>query len=321
MRIAILGCGSIGRRHLANVRTLGHEEIVAFDPDANARESVAADGVSTTGNLDEVWKHNPRVVFVMAPSNLHVTLASEALARGCDLFIEKPLSHTLDGLAALAAEAERRKLVTMVGCNMRFHPGPAAVKRWIDAGAIGDVLAMRIQTGSYLPRWRPWQDYRESYSASPEWGGAILDCIHELDLALWFAGPATLVSAATLPARAIGIDTEGLAEILLRHDGGALSNVHLNFIQRDYRRNCQIIGSEGTLDWDFTEQRVRRFGPDGEPAEELHQPEGWQLNDMYVDELRHFFEAVATRRPAMNPIAEAERTLRLALAARARGAG
>ena len=122
---------------------------------------------------------------------------------------------------------------------MRFHPGPAAVRRLLKDGAIGDLISYRLHTGSYLPLWRPHQDYRQSYSASEETGGAILDCIHELDLALWYAGPAQLIAAKHLPARSIGLQTDGLAEILLQHDiGNRIGSIHLNFIERDYRRSC-----------------------------------------------------------------------------------
>src|SRR5262249_44881068 len=154
-----------------------------------------------------------QAVLVTAPTHLHVPLAREAAAHGCDLFIEKPLSHSWDGVEELRHEVRRRGLVTMVGCNMRFHPGPARVHELLRRGAIGRPLAARIFTGSYLPDWRPGTDYRKSYSASSERGGGVLlDCIHEIDLALWYFGPARLAAAVAAPAETIGLDVEGVAE-------------------------------------------------------------------------------------------------------------
>ena len=136
------------------------------------------------------------------------------------------------------------------------------VRRLLGEGAIGRVIAARIHTGSYLPEWRPGTDYRRSYSASStRGGGAILDCIHEIDLALWYFGPGVLSASATVPAHTLGLEVEGLAEILIRHDSGVLSSVHLNFIQRDYQRECRIIGTAGTLSWTFQEPYVRCEGP------------------------------------------------------------
>jgi predicted dehydrogenase len=200
---------------------------------------------------------------------------------------------------------------------MRFHPGPAAVKRALDAGVIGSPIAARIYCGSYLPGWRPGSNYTLSYSASPEHGGAVLDCIHEIDLALFYFGPARLRSASVLPATAIGLHTDGLAELTLQHAAGVLSSVHLNFVQRNYSRGCEVIGHDGTLTWNFTRRTVERFGPDGALAETIAEPADWDVNKMYVDELVHFLGACASGRPSCNPLAGGVEALSIALAARA----
>ena len=318
-RCLVLGCGSIGTRHLRNLRQLGLREVAAFDISASRRAVIRQDlGLWVPETLEAAWDYGPDVVVVATPPQHHVALALEAVRRGCRVFLEKPLSHSADGVPELCTEIDRRGVQSMVACNMRFHPGPAIVKRLIEDRAVGAPIAARLHTGSYLPRWRPAQDYRTSYSASPDVGGAVLDCIHELDLALWYLGPAQLRGAVVRPARSLGLEADGLAEILLEHDCGAISSVHLNFVQRDYRRSCQIVGEKGTLAWDFEVREIRRYGEDGALAERLSEPAGWELNQMYLDEIRHFLGACQRGRPAMNPIQEAAVTLQLALETRAR---
>jgi predicted dehydrogenase len=317
LRIAIAGCGSMGQRHISNLISLGHHPVVAVDPVEEQRRMVRENfNLRTVADLDDIWALSPDVVFVTSPSNLHLSQALKSAEHGCHLFIEKPLSHSLEGIAELIAAIVDRRLITMIGCNMRFHPGPAMVKNLLEKDTIGNIVAARIQTGSYLPRWRPEQDYRGSYSASPHWGGAILDCIHEIDLALWYLGPARLIAAVHLPARTLGLETDGLAEIILKHDSGCMSSVHLNFVQRDYRRTCQIIGSEGTIYWDFADHAVRLYGPNGETVDVYSESTGWQLNQMYVHELEHFLASVKNNTQTMNPVAASLTTLGIALEAR-----
>src|SRR5512133_357509 len=142
MRIVTLGCGSIGRRHLKNLQTLGYSDLLAYDPSESARDTVKAEtGVPCYGRLDEVWEQQPTVALITAPSYLHVSLALDAARHGCHLFIEKPISHSFDGLGTLYAEVNLRDLIAMVGCNMRFHPGPSQIKLLIDEGAIGTPLS------------------------------------------------------------------------------------------------------------------------------------------------------------------------------------
>src|SRR5262249_7497868 len=222
---------------------------------------------------------------------MHADLALAAAEHHCHLFIEKPLAHSLDGVHDLLKTVEQRGLITMVGCNMRFHQGPLTVKRLIDEQAVGKILGARIQTGSYLPNWRPGQNYHNSYSASTLLGGgALLDCIHEVDLALWYFGPGHLVAALTQPAFSLELEVEGLAELLIQHDGGAIASVHLNFVQKDYRRGCQVIGDQGTIYWDFSQPQVTVRGGDGESRHELNP--AWKIDQMYVDELSYFIDCV-----------------------------
>jgi predicted dehydrogenase len=312
----VLGCGSIGRRHIANLGALEVGDVRVFDVD---RARARAAGMTVVDDLDAAWAWPPQAVIIATPTASHVELALAAVEHGCHVFIEKPLSHQLAGVRELEHAAARRGVTTLVGCNMRFHFGPATMKRLLDAGAIGDVLAARLQTGSYLPNWHPATNYHRGYSADPDSGGAVLDCIHELDLALWYLGPATLAGACAAPARSLGLETDGVCELVLRHECGAISGVHLNFIQRDYRRTCQLIGTEGTLYWDEEDGRVLRYGPAGQLAEQFAPPHDWGLNQMYIIELAHFLRAAGGVEPSCNPITAAIAPLEIALAARRSG--
>ena len=317
MRLAILGCGSIGARHARNAVALGQRDIRVFDVDGARAATLASElSIAAAPTLADMWSWQPEAAVIATPSFQHVPLALEASHHDCDLFIEKPLGHSLEGVAELISEARDRDLVSLVGCNMRFHPGPATVKRLLNERAIGDVIAARIYTGSFLPDWRPGQDYRETYSArADQGGGAILDCIHEIDLALWYFGPAQLAAAVVRPATSLGLTVDGLAELLLEHAGGAVSSVHLNFIQRDYRRGCHIIGSAGSIEWDFASPNVAvRHGAD---TRTIPAPADWRLNQMYVDELTHFIECVSARRTTMAPLEAGRAALEMALDARA----
>lgn len=315
--MAVLGAGSIGLRHLKNLHSLGVEKLACFEPDAARREAAAQElPIPFFADLDAVWDFCPTAVIVAAPNQFHLALALAAVEHGAHLFVEKPLAHTTAGLAGLIDRAEERQLVTMVGCNMRFHPGPATVRRLLESESVGQILSARLQTSSYFPRWRPAQDYRQSYSASPEWGGAILDCIHEIDLALWFFGGGSLLAAAVVPAASLNLTTDGLAELLIRHRSGVLSSVHLNFMQHDYRRGCQIAGTRGTIYWDFQEHQVWTFDSAGQPGPHFDEPAGWEVNQMYVDEMEHFLACVRAGKSTMNPLRSGADALELALAAR-----
>jgi predicted dehydrogenase len=316
--VAVIGAGSIGYRHLRNLEQLRVEELLVYEPGSERRAQLQADhpGWKWFSTLPELLDEGPDAVIVASPSAYHEEHTEAALARGCAIFVEKPLSFRIGRLPEIGALAASKNLVTMVACNMRFHPGPARVHQLLKDGAIGDLISYRLHFGSSLPGWRPYQDYRKSYSASVEAGGAILDCIHELDLALWYAGRADLIAAKHVPARPIGLETDGLAEILIEHHTGVLGSIHLNFIERDYRRYGVFIGTEGTLEWNFHQAEVKQYRSGRDDIVTHRLPDGWVLNDMYIDEMRYFLECVAEGRPTQNSILESLPSLHLALQAR-----
>ncbi|MBV8277878.1 MAG: Gfo/Idh/MocA family oxidoreductase [Verrucomicrobia bacterium] len=320
---AVIGAGSIGYRHLRNLEKLGVNRLLIHDPSATRSARIRAEHPSWIfcPKLSDLAAEVPDAVVVASPSALHEEHTRAALAWNCAIFVEKPLSPGWGEVERLAQEALAKQVVTMVACNMRFHPGPAKVRQLLKSCAIGELISYRIHCGSYLPDWHSDQDYRQSYSASTETGGAILDCIHELDLALWYAGPGQLAAARHLPARSIGLETDGLAEILIQHDAGAVGSIHLNFVERDYRRSCICIGSEGTLEWNFHRPELVQYGLSADEVIKHPLPNPWELNEMYVDEMRHFLSCIAEGHPTENSIAQSLPCLRLALDARNAGCG
>ena len=86
--------------------------------------------------------------------------------------------------------------------------------------------------------------------------GAILDAIHEIDYIRWLLGEVAGTTCVAGKLSQLEIDTEDVAAILLRFETGAVEEIDLDYIQRAYRRTCQIIGEEGTLHWDYTAGEV-----------------------------------------------------------------
>jgi len=318
MKALVIGGGSIGRRHLENLRKLGVEQLGVVETDAARRAALTAawplEGFAAiSAGLD--W--NPDFAIVATPTHLHADQTLDVIRLGLDVFVEKPLCHAPADLDELCSWIARRSPVSMVGCNLRFHPGPAKVKELLELRKIGRLLCARLYCGSYLPGWRPGSDYRNNYAASHgTGGGCILDCIHEIDLARWFMGEVREVFCAAGHISSLEIATEDVAALVFRHHGGALSEIHLDYVQRTYERGCQIIGEEGSIFWDVTSRQVRWYEAATRQWSTFTEPADWQLNQMYLDEMKHFLDCVHSRRPTVLPIPEAVAVMQIAFAAK-----
>ncbi len=317
-RILVIGCGSIGKRHIENLTALGAGELLAFDERPDRRQEVRSRfGIETLERLDDAWPRHPDAAVIATPTSLHVPLALDAADHGCHLFIEKPLSHTLDRVDQLLNTVRERKLVTFVGCNMRFHPGLRKVKELLDEHAPGRVVGARVAVGQWLPDWHPWEDYRHGYSATRALGGGIiLDAIHELDYIRWMLGDVQEVACFAGRLSHLEIETEDMAAILLRFVNGTIAEVHMDYVQRVSHRTCQIIGDEGTIQWDATAGDVRWYSAAAHEWRVYGTPPGWDWPQMYVDEMRHFLRCWAREEMPAVDVFEGKRVLEMALAAK-----
>jgi len=297
--IAVLGQGSIGRRH-ARLLVAEGCEVVAYDP-VPAAEEVA--GVRRV-ERPEAALEGAVAAVVATPSVHHLEHAALALDHGCHVLVEKPIAASADGVEALIERAAVAGRVLAVGMNLRFHPGPATVRRLVGEGAIGQPLLAHVTFGSWLPGWRPGTDYRDAYSARAELGGGIaLDAIHEVDYATWSLGEAVEVSGWLQRVSDLELDVEDVALLTLRHAGATLTTIELDYLDRRYRRGCRIVGAEGSIEWRWADERVQVLTADGERAF----PAPSDVAPTYRDQARAFLVAVGRGAvdPASSPLADA----------------
>jgi predicted dehydrogenase len=294
MKILIVGCGSIGQRHARNLRDLGQTELLLFDPDENRAETLARElNAKAFGGIDDAYAEEPSIAMICAPTSKHRELAHEALENGCHLFIEKPLSNSLDGVQELIDIAEEQHRVLFVGYNFRFDMVAKQVEQWLREGKIGHVTSARFHLGSYLPWRHPWEDYRCGYGARRDLGGGvILDAVHELDTVSRFFGQPQAVYCVGGKYSDLEINVEDTAEIVLSYADKVVS-VHLDFVQQPAQRWCEFTGARGSIRADLFARSARLFDADKRAWEQTEAL--GSLGDSYKTEMSHLIDCVEGR--------------------------
>ncbi|MEM2916589.1 MAG: Gfo/Idh/MocA family oxidoreductase [Candidatus Woesearchaeota archaeon] len=314
MKLFIIGCGSIGARHARNARAKGHE-LLLYDVDSLKAQALAKElSATVVNNIQNGLAARPDAAFVCTPPNLHVQQALECINEKVPVFIEKPLSHSMENVDRLIKAAEELKVPNMVACNLRFTEGLQKVREFLPL--LGKLVMAKIEFGYDLKRWRPGQDYRKNYAVSHDLGGGIvLDAIHELDYAFWLFGQPQKAFSKVMRTGRLEIETEDQAEFILELEKCPAVSIHLDYLNPDYTRNCSIIGEKGTVYWDFRTGIVKaRVG-----GKEEHFQTNTDINAMYFEELDYFINALKNKERMMNPISEAAKTLQCALALRKAG--
>lgn len=292
MKILVVGGGSIGKRHISNLKKLGVENILAQDIDKQRRIKVEEEfGIKVYEKLNNCFQSHIDAAIIAVPNSLHVPVAIECAKHKCHLFIEKPLSHNSDGLEELVQLTTQYSLKVMIGYNWRFHPGFLEMKKIIDSGILGKIFGARVVAGQYLPDWHPWKDYRKGYSARKDLGGGILNDAHELDYITWLLGNIKRATCYFGKVGALEIETEDMASILLEFETGAIANVHMDYLQRSYNRSYEIYGEEGSLFWNYNDN-VLRYYNGKKDSWKFFNNRNFNLNETYLNELADFISGI-----------------------------
>jgi len=317
MKFLIAGLGSIGRRHLRNLRALGEQDILLYRSGHATLPDDELTGLPVETDLSAALALEPDAVIIANPTALHLDVAIPAAEAGCHILLEKPISHSLDGVEELEKAAKRGGSRILVGFQFRFHPTLQKARELISAGAIGRVLVARLHFGEYLPAWHPWEDYRQGYAARAYLGGGvILTQCHALDYLPWLIGSVESLWAFVGNLGGLGVDVDDTAEIGLRFTDGAIGSIHLNMIQQPPSHRWEVIGADGTLTWDNASGLLRRYLPEKKDWEEFAVPASFERNVMFLDEMRHFIAVARGEAEPLCTLDDGRRALELALAAR-----
>lgn len=324
MKFLIAGLGSIGRRHLRNLLALGESDIILYRTHRGTLPDSELPDFPVETDLTTALKQQPDAVIISNPTALHLDVAIPAAQAGCHLFLEKPISHSLERIDELTVAVSSTGVSVFVGFQFRFHPGLRQVKRLLEKGVIGQPLSARAQWGEYLPGWHPWEDYRQSYSARPELGGGvILTLCHPLDYLRWLLGEVTHLWAFAGQLSQLELQVEDSAEIGLRFASGVIGSVHLDYARRPPAHQLEIVGTRGTLQWHNEDGAVHLYqasNPDlqqvsGGEWEIFPPPEGFERNTMFLEQMRHFVAILHGDTAPLCALEDGVRALQLSTAA------
>jgi predicted dehydrogenase len=311
-RFAVVGAGVIAERHMSILRELvpGSRFTVW-----RRRAISCGDDTDVVHTLPDAIARRPRAAIIASPATHHIAAALAFAKAGIDIFVEKPLSASLEGVEELLDVCEAAGVVLQVGYCLRFSAGFAALISLLGEGVVGRPLHVFATVSQYLPDWRPDLDYRQSVSAHAALGGgAALELSHEFDYVRVLLGSPTAVTARLMCSGTLDVDVEDCLDAIIEFAGGAQANIHLDMLSRPAERRCRIVGRAGTAEWDLRTDQVRVFcAASGQWRAVETDP---LAGNMYQAQMRHFLGCLDSRGVPEVSGRDGADSLALALAAR-----
>ena len=285
--VVVLGAGSIGERHIRNLWHLNFRNILVYRQRNLPFRNIGPAQVTVFTNWDDVVALQPFAAIICTPTAQHLQQVYDCLHAGIHVLVEKPLAHKLFNRHDLNDLVQQKNTLLQVGYMLRYHPLLQQVKAFIEAGTYGNVLNVQTYWGEYLPDWHSWEDYRKSYAAQKDGGGAALTLSHDVDVVNWLMS-ATPVAYHNMfnHASKLDVTADSACDIMMVYANKTTAHVHVNFHQRVTQRWYKIVFDNAVIDIDYVHSSITIATPFSTTTNKLNQ---FDRNDLFVDELADFF--------------------------------
>ena len=301
LKVCFIGIGSIAKRHIRNFRQICRERGISVTVDAYRREYKETEGVDTIYTNCDDMPSDYDIVFITNPTSKHLQTLKQFHEKGRHFFIEKPVV-----LPEQITEAESLELragsVYYVAAPLRYN----AVIRWVKENIDKDeVLSVRSISSSYLPDWRPGQDYRETYSAHKDLGGGVsIDLIHEWDYLTHLFGWPDKVFSIIGKKSGLEIDSDDYA-IYIADFPTMIAELHLDYFGQKTIREIQLFTTEDTITGDIVNGSIS-FLKSGRTIKLEDERDAYQKR-----ELEHFLDLAEGKMPSDNSYSHGLKVLKL----------
>ncbi|OKP85818.1 oxidoreductase [Paenibacillus helianthi] len=306
-KIAIIGLGSIGKRHLFNIEKVLEARGISYSIDLIRRDfnnELSDDIKSMVNNIYTDYSNVPDdydVIFITNPTHLHFDTIKSYVPKTKHMFIEKPVfSDTAPSVQELMLN---EKGIYYVACPLRYTDVIQYVKHEID---LSRVYSVRTICSSYLPYWRAGVDYRNTYSAhADEGGGVSIDLIHEWDYIVYLFGHPDRVENFRGKVSHLEIDSDDLSIYIAKYKN-LMAEIHLDYFGVQTIRELQLFTYEDTIIADIANSKITYL----KRNETISFAES--RNDYQLKEISAFFDVIEGKTVNPNDIDSAVMTLKIA---------
>jgi predicted dehydrogenase len=295
LRVAVIGTGSVGRRHARNLLALGVGDVVLcseFQGGGNYLEDLS--GLVVVDSYDKLLETDLDAVVIGNASNLHIKYAVKALQKDIPIYLEKPAGIDAEEIEELVSLNQIKKVIIAVGYQHRFNKLLEMVKSFYQDQVFGQVVYVSCNMGEYLPYYHPDEDYRKGYAAKEEMGGGVLRTqIHDINYLRWILGELEIIGAHGGKTSCLEIDVEDSVTALLKTADNVPVSLHMDYLQKKAYRVLEIVGVKGGLRWDYQNNLITKWNENG--ITETIGGDELDRNNLFLESMQDFLKCITTK--------------------------
>tara|TARA_B100000925_G_scaffold262668_1_gene220112 strand:+ start:564 stop:1559 length:996 start_codon:yes stop_codon:yes gene_type:complete len=301
MNFLIIGLGSMGKRRIRCLKSLGYNKIVGFDIDQERAADVGKEYLIEI-HKQEVSKiieeQEIDGVIISTSPDQHTKYIELCIERQVSCFVEASVTD-IEGLKSANNRANKMNVLVCPSCTMKYYNGPKRIKELIaNEKIIGKCLYFNYVTGQYLPDWHPWEDIKDYYVSNRETGGARELVPFELTWLNDTFGKASVINAVKKKLSDMDADIDDFYNFTLQYDN-IIGNITIEVLSRPVAtRKLIAVGSQGVLNYCGStnkiivenvgdKERIEIELEKGNVQESYINPE-----EPYISEIKDFIDAI-----------------------------
>lgn len=298
MKFLVIGLGSMGKRRIRCLKTLGHNNIIGFDLREDRRnEAKQKYKIEVINNLEEVDFASFEAIIISVPPDNHLDYIKIAIENNIPAFVEASVISN-DTKEAIKLN-ETKDIFIAPSCTLRFHPIIKDIKEIIQSKKYGKLTNFTFHSGQYLPDWHPWEAVNDFYVSKRETGGGREIVPFELTWITNVFGFPKEVKGFFSKTMNVGADIEDSYAFNMKFENG-LGSIIVDVVSRFATRSLIINLEQAQIRWSWEEGTVKIYEADKNRWIHQYQPEGKAesgynkniIEQMYVDEIDAFIKGI-----------------------------
>lgn len=299
----------MGKRRIRNLHELKIKDIIGYDTNKErCNQAKELYKIEVTDNLDSALEKNLDAMIISTPPDKHKEHALIAIERKIPFFTEVNTMNPED-MQDIINMCKKNNVKGMPSCNIIFHPSVIKIRKNIEQGKIGKVLTFNYHSGTYLPNWHPWEKLSDYYAHKKETGGGRDQIMWEFPWIYQILGKPNKISAFTKKMGDFDADIFDVYDLLIEFENGVIGHIMVDVIQRPQSRFCEIIGTKGTIRWEYDNKMVAIYDTENETWKNYPEDKDYKgytvetpksgfsikdvgLGESYIDEMKCFLEMV-----------------------------
>jgi predicted dehydrogenase len=306
MKFLVIGLGSMGKRRIRNLKTLGFSDIIGFDVKQERRkEAEKLYGIRTIGDVDHVNDFNS--VIISSPPDRHDEYLRFSLEKNKPCFME--LNLILGDMPKLNEIAKSKKVLVAPSCTLKFHPSIQTIKKIVQSGNYGKLTNFAYHVGQYLPDWHPWENIKDFFVSKRETSGCKEILAVELHWLMDTFGKPKDILSCHEKSSLFDVNIDDTYAIILRFEN-FIGSLLIDVVSRFGTRALTLNLEKAQIRWVGEEPVVKLYDPETKhwspyPMTQTHSEAALNpIEQMYVEEIQSFIEALGGGPPFPNTLDE-----------------